>query len=124
MNAVGWFEIPALDLERAFNFYSSILPGKIKKGTLGTENLLLFDVSFNDGSAVGGSIVRREIMRPSVEGSMVYLNAFGPLSEVVTRIEPAGGTVYIPKIDLGKFGFTAIFVDSEGNKMGLISSEA
>jgi predicted enzyme related to lactoylglutathione lyase len=37
-------------------------------------------------------------------------------------IEPAGGSIAVPKTDIGSgFGLFAHFVDSEGNKVGLHS---
>ena len=59
MNAVQWFEIPALDLERAFAFYHTILDAHVRKGSFGNGDLILFDVPFNTGEAVGGAALRR-----------------------------------------------------------------
>lgn len=123
MNAINWFEIPALDLERAFHFYTLILNGNVRMGTFGNGDLILFNVPFNTGEAVGGSIVVRDDLKPTTEGGIIYLNAFGKLSEAVSKVENAGGKVLIPFIDLGKFGFSAVIIDSEGNKIGLLSSE-
>lgn len=123
MNAINWFEIPALDLERAFQFYSTVLNGNVRKGTFGNGDLILFNVPFNTGEAVGGSIVVRPDLKPTTEGGVLYLNAFGKLSEVVSKVEKAGGKVLVPEINLGKFGFAAIIIDSEGNKIGLLSNE-
>ncbi|MCB0645483.1 MAG: VOC family protein [Saprospiraceae bacterium] len=123
MNAINWFEIPATDLERAYDFYYSILSGKVKKGTFGNGELVLFDVPFNSGEAVGGSIVVRENFVPTAGGAMIYLNAFGPLSEATNKVESSGGQVLVPFMDLGKFGFASIIIDSEGNRIGLLSNE-
>ncbi|TAF63616.1 MAG: VOC family protein [Cytophagales bacterium] len=123
MHALNWFEIPALDLERAFNFYHTVLNGKVRKGTFGTGDLILFDVPFNTGEAVGGSISVRPDLKPTKEGGVLYLNAFGKLQDAVDKVESAGGKVIIPRLNLGKFGFSAIIIDSEGNKIGLISNE-
>lgn len=123
MNAVNWFEIPALDLERAFAFYSTLLNKNVRKGTFGNGELILFNVPFATGEGVGGSIVVREDLKPTAEGGVIYLNAFGKLSEAVGKVETAGGKVLVPFIDLGKFGFSAIILDSEGNKIGLLSNE-
>ncbi len=123
MNAINWFEIPAVDLDRAFQFYTILLNGNVRKGTFGHGELILFNVPFNTGEAVGGSIVVRSDLKPTTDGPLIYLNAFGKLSEVVSKVEVAGGTVIVPCIDLGKFGFSAIIVDSEGNKIGLLSNE-
>jgi predicted enzyme related to lactoylglutathione lyase len=123
MNAINWFEIPALDLERAFQFYAAVLNNNVRKGTFGNGELILFNVPFNTGEAVGGSIVVREDIKPTTEGGIIYLNAFGQLSDAVSKVENAGGKVIIPFMDLGKFGFSAIIIDSEGNKIGLLSNE-
>jgi len=39
-------------------------------------------------------------------------------------VTTAGGRVLVPELNLGAFGFSAIIIDSEGNKVGLISNEA
>lgn len=123
MNAVNWFEIPAIDLERAFSFYSNILNNKVRKGTFGNGDLILFNVPFSTGEAVGGSIVVREDLKPTTDGPIIYINAFGKLSEAVNKVEQSGGKIIVPILDLGKFGYAAIIIDSEGNKIGLLSNE-
>jgi uncharacterized protein len=123
MNALNWFEIPAINLDRAFQFYSIILNNNVRKGTFGNGALILFNVPFENGSAVGGSIVVRDDLKPSTDGALIYLNTFGKLSDAVSKVENAGGKVFVPLIDLGKFGFSAIILDSEGNKIGLLSNE-
>lgn len=123
MNAVNWFEIPAADLERAFTFYHTILHGNVRKGTFGNGELILFNVPFNTGEAVGGSIVVREQFKPGTDGPLLYLHAFGKLSAATGKVADAGGTVLAPCIDLGKFGFAAVIIDSEGNRVGLLSDE-
>ena len=123
MNALNWFEIPAINLERAFEFYSIILNNNVRKGTFGNGELILFNVPFDTGAAVGGSIVVRDDLKSSTEGTLIYLNTFGKLSDAVSKVEKAGGKVFVPLIDLGKFGFSAIILDSEGNKIGLLSNE-
>jgi uncharacterized protein len=37
------------------------------------------------------------------------------------RIEEAGGKIVRPKMSIGEFGFVSIFIDSEGNTIGLHS---
>ena len=124
MHAVQWFEIPALDLDRAFRFYHTVLAGHVRKGTFGGGELVLFDVPFATGEAVGGSIVVRPDLVPTAQGGVLYLNAFGRLSEAVGRVADAGGQVLAAEINLGKFGFAAVILDSEGNKIGLLAREA
>jgi len=123
MHALLWFEIPALDLERAFQFYQIILNGRVRKGTFNQKELVLFDVPFNTGEAIGGSIVVREDLVPTRNGPIIYINAFAPLSAVTSKITAAGGEVVVEELDLGPFGYAAVFIDTEGNKIGLLSNE-
>lgn len=123
MHAVRWFEIPALDLNRAFTFYHTVLNGNVRMGTFGGDPLILFNVPFQNGEAVGGSVVQRASMQPSANGPLIYLNAFAALSEAVSKVATAGGKVLVPFIDLGHFGFAAMILDSEGNTLGLLSHE-
>lgn len=123
MNAVQWFEIPALDLDRAFEFYFTVLNGNVRKGTFLEQEIILFNVPFASGEAVGGSIVQRESVKPSSDGVILYISAFGKLDDAVAKVEAAGGQVIVPRLDLGKFGVIAIIIDSEGNRIGLISNE-
>lgn len=123
MNAINWFEIPAVNLERAYKFYSAVLNGNVRKGTFQNNEIILFQVPFETGEAVGGSISVRPDLQPTTEGPTIYLNAFGKLSEAVNQVEKAGGKIIIAEMELGKFGFAAIIIDSEGNKIGLLSYE-
>lgn len=123
-HALNWFELPALDLDRAYTFYRTVLDGHVRMGTFGAAPLVLFDVPFKTGEAVGGALVKRNDLKPTAEGPIIYLNCFAKLVAVVSRVVPAGGKVLVPELDLGAFGFSAIIIDSEGNKVGLISNEA
>ncbi len=118
-HALNWFEIPALDLDRAFTFYQNILPGRVRRGTFFGGELVLFDVPFNTGEAVGGSLVVRPDLVPTSAGPVIYLNTFGQLDEALARMEAAGGKVLVAKMELGNFGASAVILDSEGNKIGL-----
>ncbi|MFN7120319.1 MAG: VOC family protein [Saprospiraceae bacterium] len=118
-NAINWFEIQTLDLDRAIQFYSTILGVELQKTEAMGESICMFPFEWNGG--VGGSLVQRADTKPSTDGTMVLLNADGKLDEVVARIGAAGGQVLAPRIPIGNNGFIALFIDSEGNKVGLHS---
>jgi predicted enzyme related to lactoylglutathione lyase len=41
---------------------------------------------------------------------------------MLARVEKAGGSIVVPKTEIGNdFGFFALFIDTEGNKVGLHS---
>ncbi len=116
LNANTWFEIPAADFDRAVKFYSTILGIQMR-----TENFMGTPNGFfpSEGDGTGGAIVCGEGYIPSDKGTVVYLNAAGKLDEIIARVEAAGGKVLAPRIDIGKPGFIAFFLDSEGNKVAL-----
>jgi predicted enzyme related to lactoylglutathione lyase len=52
---------------------------------------------------------------------MVYLNANGRLEDALAGVAINGGRVVQPKHPIGPFGFRAIIIDSEGNRVALHS---
>jgi len=118
-NALNWFEIPATDIERAVKFYGAILDAKLEIGEMNPGSFMAM-LPVEEGG-VGGAIVKGEGYVPSTEGSLVWLNGGEDLTTVLDRVEPAGGQVLLPKMNIGEHGFTALFLDTEGNKVGLHS---
>jgi hypothetical protein len=118
-NAINWFEIPSTDFNRATKFYESILGATLHKMAMGGAEMAFFPA---DDGKVGGAIVFHKDVKPSADGTMVYLNAHPDLSEILGRIEKAGGKVIIPKTQVNpEIGFYAVFLDTEGNKVALHS---
>ena len=116
---IAIFEIPATDISRAISFYETILgihiekmemPG-MKMGILPYENQM-----------VTGVIMKGEGFQPSADGVTVYLNGGDNLQEILNKVESNGGRILVPKTaHADESGFFALFLDSEGNKMGLHS---
>jgi predicted enzyme related to lactoylglutathione lyase len=116
-NAINWFEIPAADFNRAVKFYGEILQADLSVNKMGD-----YDMGFFPGAGVTGAVVAGEGYKPSADGTMVYLNCGNDLTDVLNRIEPAGGKVIMPKTEITpEYGHFAMFIDSEGNKMALHS---
>jgi hypothetical protein len=70
---------------------------------------------------IGGGIVKGDGYEPSANGSIIYLNGGKDLSIPLSKVETAGGKVLLPKTSLGEMGFMALFIDTEGNKVGFHS---
>lgn len=116
---ISIFEIPATDISRAVNFYQIILNLKIEKIEMPGMQMGIFPY---EGQMVPGVIVEAEGYKPSSDGVTIYLNAGDNLQIILDKVEKSGGKVLTPKTPHadGK-GYFAIFLDSEGNKMGLHS---
>ncbi len=118
-HAISWFEIPTLDFARAKAFYEALLGRPIETMTMGPSTMGFLSTA---PDAVGGAIVHGDGTAASQSGTLVYLNGGDDLAVVLARVQPAGGTVAVPKTEIGNgFGFFAHFVDTEGNRVGLHS---
>src|SRR6478752_2738618 len=105
-NAISCFEIPAIDLGRAPKFQMRMFP---------VEDMM---------NGVGGAISKAEgFYKPSAtDGPLVYLNANPDVQNVLDKIEAAGGKIVVPKTQISpEYGYMAVFIDTEGNRVALHS---
>ncbi len=118
-NYVSIFEIPATDFERALIFYQSIMSINIESMEFEGMQMGLFPY---ENQVVIGSIMKGEGYKPSADGVTIYLNGGENLQTILDKVEPNEGKILVPKTPhTDESGFFAIFLDSEGNKMGLHS---
>ena len=83
-----------------------------------------FAVLPHEPNGVGGCLTpgcAGEEAKPSAQGVLVYLNCEGRLDQAAAAVEPNGGKVLKPKHPIGPYGFRAIVLDSEGNRIALHS---
>ena len=115
-----WFEIPCADLDRAAQFYETILGRSMKKDVHPLKNMCIFP---SEPGGVTGALVKRAFQKPGRAGTMVYLSCDGELDAVISRVSSAGGLILMPRTDIpGGYGSFACLKDSEGNHVGLHSS--
>lgn len=122
-NAISWFEIPAIDLDRAQKFYETIFD--IQMIPLATPNLQMRMFPIEDMlSGIGGALCKAEgFYKPSsTDGPLVYLNANPDVQNILDKIESAGGKIQVPKTMISpEYGHMAVFTDTEGNRIALHS---
>jgi predicted enzyme related to lactoylglutathione lyase len=115
---ISWFEIPALNFERAVNFYNTIYQINMETNFMNGYSMAFFPGDHE----IGGAIIFGEGATPSDRGLLIYLNGGDDLDLVLNRIEGAGGRILLPKQKINDTsGHFALFIDSEGNKMALHS---
>lgn len=117
-NQIVWCDIPVADLDRAMKFYSAVLGQPVKKQDF--PGLTVGVLPHNDGE-VGGCLLPSADGKASADGVMIYLNANGRLDDAIAAVTPNGGKVLEAKHPIGPFGFRAIVLDSEGNRVALHS---
>lgn len=122
-NAISWFEIPANDLPRAQRFYETIF--NIRMIPMDMDNIKMRMFPLDDMmTQVGGAVVDSGgFHKPSLtEGPLIYLNGNPDVQLILNRVEAAGGKIMVPKTQISPdYGYMAVLVDTEGNRIGLHS---
>jgi predicted enzyme related to lactoylglutathione lyase len=116
-NVAVWFEIPAVNFERAARFYETIFNARLRLQTIGGQKMGVFPY---ERPSVSGCVMEAPALAGQDTGTIVYLNCNGQLEEVLERVERAGGVLLTPRVELPT-GMGAYFHirDSEGNRVGL-----
>ncbi|WP_297696292.1 VOC family protein [uncultured Eudoraea sp.] len=115
---VSWFEIPAIDFQQAVNFYNHIYGIEMEQNITDVNAMAFFPVT----TGIGGAVIAGPGSVPSDTGPLIYLNGGKDLSNVLDKVEEAGGRIVMPKTLINEeAGYFAIFIDSQGNKLALHS---
>lgn len=125
-SAISWFEIPASDLDRATKFYETIMGVELIPMDMEGMKMRLFPVAdmMND---ISGAIVDRGDFYSisSTDGVLIYLNGNPDVQQALDKVEAAGGKIVVPKTEISpEYGFMAVIIDTEGNRIGLHSVPA
>ena len=116
---ISLFEIPATDVLRAVDFYQAILNIQIEKMNMPGMEMGIFPY---EQQMVTGVIIKSEGYKPSADGVTIYLNGGNNLQIILDKVAENGGEIIVPKTPhADDNGFFALFLDTEGNKIGLNS---
>lgn len=124
-NMVGWFEIPVTNMERAIAFYEEVFDLSMQRQHFGPLEMAWFPLK-EDGLGSPGSLVyHKDFYKPSTDGVLIYLTAHsGDLENELTKVETAGGKILQHKTQISEgYGFMALIIDSEGNRVALHSRQ-
>lgn len=122
-NAISWFELPAIDLDRAQKFYETIFGFSLIPLNLPNIQMRMFPIQ-DPQNGVGGALCKAaDFYKPSAsDGCLIYLNANPDVQRVLDKIEEAGGKIVVPKTEISpEYGHMAVFIDTEGNRVALHS---
>ncbi|MFC0774333.1 VOC family protein [Terrimonas alba] len=125
-NAISWFEIPSTSLERATKFYETIFDVSLIPMDLPNIKMRMFPID-DPMTGIGGAVVDSGgFHKPSAsDGPLIYLNGNPDVQKVLDKVEAAGGSITVPKTEISpEYGFMAVIVDTEGNRIGLHSTPA
>ena len=118
-NMISIVEIPVTNLSRAIAFYQTILGVNIDKMAMGDTEMGVLPAT--EGS-VNVVLVKGKDYIPTNNGVLIYLDMGNDLQPALEKVEKNGGKVLLPKTEISpEMGYYAMFVDSEGNKIGMHS---
>ena len=116
-NPAVYFEIPAVDIDRAIKFYSNVFNFSFDKQVIDNNQMALFPFS-EENSGISGALAKGEIYKPTKDGVVIYFGTKDIDTTLKLAIEN-GGQILYPKTSNGDLGFVAEFEDSEGNRIAL-----
>jgi uncharacterized protein len=119
VNPVGWFDIHVSNFDRAKKFYETVFNIKLVDLPIEWGKQSVFPYSPESPNS-SGALVEKKDLKPHSNNTVVYFETEDCVSEE-KRIEHAGGKILQPKMHIGEFGYISIFMDSEGNTVGLHS---
>jgi predicted enzyme related to lactoylglutathione lyase len=120
-HAITWFEIPALDFERAKKFYTHVLQFEMHDEMMGVHRMGYLPGNAMQGD-VTGALVHGEGCTPGASGVTLYLDGGNDLAPLLARVVEAGGKVLVPKTHISdEIGYFAQFLDTEGNRLAFHS---
>jgi uncharacterized protein len=121
-NTICWFDLAVANLERAKTFYSKVLDKQLEICTEGGFTMVVFPHSDNC-SDVAGCLYEKTDFVPNTSDLLIYFDVNKRIHKAVAEVIPNGGKVVSPVEAIGPWGFRAVILDSEGNKIALHSME-
>lgn len=117
-DAVVWAEIPVSDMDKGKAFYSEILQVNLVDENLGPNPMAMFNCE-DPSTGTAGHIYPG---KPAGDGTgpTVSLAVSEDLGKAMSRVEPAGGKVLSPIIEIpaGRFFYCT---DPDGNSLSLFA---
>ena len=120
-NAISWFEIPTTDINRAQQFYETIFGITMIPMDMPNIKMRMFPLD-DMMTQVGGALVDSGGFHKAsaTDGPLIYLNANPDVQQVLDKVVAAGGSIMVPKTEISPdYGFMAVFMDTEGNRVAL-----
>jgi predicted enzyme related to lactoylglutathione lyase len=109
------FEIPIDDGDRAVAFYLQAFGWRLERW----GPLEYWTTAAGEGEGIGGALTKRS------EGSagLTFYIAVDDIDVALSTIEAAGGRRLTERMPIPTVGWSALFEDTEGNKVGLFQAD-
>jgi len=109
------FEIPIDDGDRAVAFYGQAFGWGLERW----GPLEYWTTAAGEGEGIGGALTKRS----EESASLTFYIAVDDIDAALSAIEAAGGRRLTGRMPIPTVGWSALFEDSEGNKVGLFQDD-
>ena len=110
---VVWADIPVNDLTRAIEFYQRVTNTPIKRIA---PNAAVFEHLTGTASI---SLFQVDAPINNQQAAVIYLSINQDISNAIAMVENAGGKIVRELHKIEPYGYRAIIIDSEGNRLAL-----
>jgi predicted enzyme related to lactoylglutathione lyase len=119
-----WMDIPVEDLNRAVKFYSQLMD--LKFVIQEHEGMKFSLCPHSDEMAAFCLVVEPGFSACDLkhDAPLVYLNVDGRIDQALKATLSNGGRILKAKEQIGPYGYRAVILDSEGNRIALHSMRA
>ena len=119
-----WFDIPTIDIERAKRFYTDVLAVELLHDN-NADGTSIYSFPHGDAKNPFGCIyqLKDSDRQPSDHGVVIYFSVEGRLEDALKHVTELGGRIAIDREPIGSYGYRAVIIDSEGNRIALHSSK-
>lgn len=109
------FEIPVDDCDRGVAFYRSAFGWTLERW----GPMEYWTTSAGEGEGIGGALTKRSEDAP---GLTFYIEV-KDIDDALVAIESAGGTRLTERMPIPTVGWSASFIDTEGNRIGIFEAD-
>lgn len=126
VNPCCWFEIYVNDINKAKEFYATVLNTELTDAELPDSveemQMAFFPGEENAPNASGALVAMKDVKPQGIAAvsTVIYFECDDCAVEE-SRVATAGGEVHKSKFSIGDYGFVSICLDPEGNTFGLHS---
>lgn len=119
MNKVVHFELPAEDLKRSKDFYSTVFGWATQD--FGADVAMVTTVDSDDNGPKVPGAINGDIFQKTADSNQhpSIVMEVDSIDEYLKKIEAAGGKIIKGKQEMAGMGYYASFADTEGNVLGL-----
>ena len=109
------FEIPIDDTDRGVTFYESAFGWALEQW----GPMEYWTTTAGEGEGIGGALTKRSEDSPV----LTFYIEVDDIDDALAAIEAAGGTRLTERMPIPTVGWSALFLDTEGNRIGIFQPD-